>query len=419
MDSSTTARRVIEIRKNIIGPPEPKRLKLRVRKIEDYPHVPRAILDLAEKLGSWMLLGPPLCDELVEFVRHVFNEEEASVARHLRPIWGRSAATVAKDAHRPVGEIEPILLRLADEKRVIASTGPEEKKKYLLIPIIGGIFEMALISQSPETMSEWHRRLAELVEPLFETGYPTAYKHSFPPLVRYLPVHQVLDVHPMALPSDKMEVILDSYETFGVGNCQCRMTMRIHGQDCGKPIFNCTVMGLWAEQGIEKGWLKQVSKKDVLEIKREAETHGMVNWLMNVAAAKGQSSCSCCGCCCHAMRVVSEYNAPGMIAPPHFLPKFDSGKCTSCGKCAKACPMAAIAVDTKAKTLEHLTARCIGCGLCVVACDSRKAVTLEPVPAYQLPYRSWFSLLFHGIPGMVKESWKSWKGNRWQEKDEV
>jgi Pyruvate/2-oxoacid:ferredoxin oxidoreductase delta subunit len=270
------------------------------------------------------------------------------------------------------------------------------------------------MAHTPETMTDWHRRLAELFERLHHTGYALAYKGSFPPAVRFLPVHQAIDIHPMALPTDKLEVILDQYDLFAVGNCQCRMTMEIHGQGCGKPIFNCTVMGQWAKMGVETGWLTQVSRKDVLEIKREAESHGMVNWMMNVASTKGQSSCSCCGCCCHAMRSVNEFNAPGMIAPPHFLPRFDSQKCTSCGKCAKKCPMGAITVDTEAKTLKHEVVRCIGCGLCLLACDAKKAIALEPVPDYKMPYRSWFSLLVHGIPGMVKESWKSWRGTRWQ-----
>jgi Pyruvate/2-oxoacid:ferredoxin oxidoreductase delta subunit len=418
MESASTARRVIEIQKNILGPREPKKRTVRERKIGDYPHVPRAILEVAEKLTSWTLMGPPICDELIAFVEHVFTEEEAAVARHLRPLFGKSAAAIAKAAHRPVEEVEPILRLLAFEKHVIAAVGPDDKLKYNLIPILGGIFEFALIGQTPETMTPWHRRLAELFEPLFDTGYPIAYSDSLPALVRFLPVHQVLDVHPMALPSDKMEVILDRYDTFAVGNCQCRMTMQIHGQGCGKPIRNCTVMGQWAEQGIEKGWLQQVSKKDVLEYKREAETQGMVNWLMNVASTKGQASCSCCGCCCHAMRVVSEYNAPAMFAPPHFLPKFDAAKCSSCGKCAKHCPMGAITIDTQAKTLKHEAPRCIGCGLCAVACDSRKAISLDPVPSYKMPYRSWFSLLILGIPGMVKESWRSWRGTRWQETNE-
>ena len=71
------------------------------------------------------------------------------------------------------------------------------------------------------------------------------------------------------------------------------------------------------------------------------------------------------------MRMVNEFNAPGVMAPPHFLPQFDDAKCTYCGKCAKSCPMGALAIDVRQRTRRHLAARCIGCGLCVVACGDR------------------------------------------------
>jgi Pyruvate/2-oxoacid:ferredoxin oxidoreductase delta subunit len=413
MENAANPRRVIEIGKNILGPPAPKLRKVRETKLSDYPQVPRPLLDLALKLTSWKLMGPPICDELIAFVQHVFTEEEASVARHLRPMAGRTVDKIACDARRGVDEIDPILKRLAFEKCVIGAHGPDENHKYFMLPVVPGIFEFSLIAQTPETMTDWHRRLAELFEALFDTGYSLGYSGSFPPFIRFLPIHQVADIHPMALPSDKLDVIFDHYDTFAVGNCQCRMTMQVKGQGCALPIQNCLSIGEWAKMGIEKGQLKQVSRKDAIEIKREAETLGMVNWLMNVASSKGQASCTCCGCCCHAMRMVNEFNAPGVFAPPHFLPKFDADKCTSCGKCAKMCPMGAISVDLQAKKLRHAIPRCIGCGLCSVACDAKKAIAMEPVPTYKMPYRSWFSLIFHGIPGMVRESWRSWRGTRW------
>ena len=226
--------------------------------------------------------------------------------------------------------------------------------------------------------------------------------------------------------------------------------MQALGQGCGKPLGNCMVMGQWAQRGIEEGLMRQVSKKEALAIKREAEAHGMVNWMMNVRSTKGQCSCSCCGCCCHALRMINEFNAPGSIAPPHFLPRLDASKCTSCGLCAKNCPMGAIVVDTRGEKgtgpicrdgpegashkldpspfprsgpicrdgpegalhkldlspfprYHHLRERCIGCGLCVLACDRQHALTMEPVPDYKLPYRSWYSLLAHFRPGGIDD----------------
>jgi len=60
------------------------------------------------------------------------------------------------------------------------------------------------------------------------------------------------------------------------------------GQGCGKPIQNCMAMGAWAVRAIEDGSFKQVLKKEAIEIKREAESHGMVNWIMNIRSTRGQ-----------------------------------------------------------------------------------------------------------------------------------
>ncbi|MFH1268026.1 MAG: 4Fe-4S binding protein [Planctomycetota bacterium] len=409
MAEGTNARRVIQVNKNIIGPTEPRRKTVRARKAGDYPNVAAPHRDLARKLSSPLLMGPPISDELIAFVEHTFTEEEAGAARHLGVMKGRTAEDVARAEHRPVAEIAPILDRLALEKRAIASEGPPEKRRYRIMPIMPGLFEMVLIGEAPEALSQWHRRFAELFEALFETGYMVDYQDRASPMIRFLPATQALAAHPMALPSDRLEVVLDRFDTFGLGYCQCRMSTPPTGSGCGRPLEVCTVVGQWAEQGIEAGWLRRISKKNVLDVKREAESRGLVTWILNVESAKGQASCSCCGCCCKAMRAVTEFSTPGLAAPPHFMPRFDREACTSCGRCAQDCPIGAITVDTKEKTLTHQPARCIGCGLCELACERDKAIRMEPVPEYRLPYKSWFSMLLRNAPGMLKTSWKVWR----------
>lgn len=409
MSETIQGRRVIQVGKSIIGAAEPRPRTVRPRKPGEYPHVPAVYLDVARKLSSPLLMGPPICDELMAFVQHTFTEEEASVVRRLSPMLARTAEAVARAEHRPVEEIEPILESLATAKRAIGCEGPPEKRRYRLMGVMPGIFEMVLIGESPESMTDWHRRFAELFEALFETGYTLDYQDRATPFVRYLPVGGVLGSHPAALPSDHLEVVLDRYDKFGVGHCQCRMSTPPVGQGCGRPLEVCTPIGVWAEMGIEAGWLREVSKRQLLEIKREAESQGLVTFIMNIESTKGQASCSCCGCCCKAMRMIGEFNAPGVAAPPHFMPRFDAAKCTHCGRCAKACPMGAITVDTDQKTLNHQPARCIGCGLCKLACDRQQAIALEPVPDYRLPYKSWLSLLLRNAPGMIRTSWKVWR----------
>ena len=402
-------RRVIEINEHVIGPPAPRLKTLYPRKLSDYPHVPAVYRDVARRLSSPLMIGPPICDELMAFVQHLFTEEEAGVVRHLSLLTGRGAADLARAERRPLDQIQPILDRLDHEKPVLIRSGPPERRRYRLLPIVPGIFEIMLIRHTPDTLDAWRRRFVELFEALYETGFSLDYQRHPTPSIRYLPVGKAIEAHPMALPSDKLEVVLDQFEVFGIGQCQCRLAMEAVGKGCGKPLGNCTVMGRWAERGINLGFLKRVSKKEALEIKREAESHGLVTWMMNVQSTESQCSCSCCGCCCHALRMVNEFNAPGFIAPPHFLPRLDAALCTHCGECATACPMGAIVVDTRQKTYCHLQQRCIGCGLCVLACDRQRALAMEPVPDYRLPYRSWFSLIAHSAPGALMNSWKVWR----------
>lgn len=407
MEDAPATRRVIQVNKTLIGPVPPKPKTVRPRSLRDYPGVAAAYRAVARIYSSPLLMGPPVCDELIALVQHLFSEEEASVVRHLGLIRRRTAAQVAKAEHRPTDQVEPILHRLAFQRRVIAASGPESGRQYRLLPLIPGVFEMVLITETPETLSAWHRRFVELFEALFDTGYVIDYRRATAPGVRFLPVGRAIEAHPLALPSDKLEVVLDRFNVFGVGNCQCRTSERVVGRGCDGPLENCMVMGRWAERSIEQGLVRPVSKQEALAIKREAESHGMVNWIMNVESTKGQCSCSCCGCCCKAMRTINEFNAPGSIAPPHFLPQLDAARCRHCGRCARRCPMGAITVDLQAKTFAHRVERCIGCGLCALACEPH-ALSMEPVPDYKLPYRSWFSLIAHSAPRLLRTSWQVW-----------
>ncbi len=409
MTDANREKRVIEVGKHVADTPTPRPRALVRKRPSDYPSLSAAHRELARKLSSPLLIGPPICDELMALVEHVFSEEEAAAARHLGLLRGRTARDVARAARRPLEEVEPALQRLAVEKRVIAASGPPLEERYRLLPIVPGMFEMALIGESLESLSPWHRRFIELFETLFETGYSADYQDRPVNMARVLTVGAAIHAHPMALPSDRLEIILDRYDTFGIGECQCRTTAEALGKGCGRPRDNCTVMGEWAERGIADGWLRSASRESVLQVKREAESHGLVTWIMNVEATRGQASCSCCGCCCKAFKMVTDFNVPGVIAPAHFHPRFELADCTWCGKCARVCPMDAIRVDAEEKTHEHDAARCIGCGLCAVACDRAGAVAMEPVPDYRLPYRSWFSMLLGNAPSMARSAWKVWR----------
>jgi len=270
------------------------------------------------------------------------------------------------------------------------------------------------VRTSLDSLTDWHRRFAELFAALYETGYFVDYFERPVGSVRYLPVRQTIEAHPMALPSDRLEEVLDRYKVFALGLCQCRMAEEIVGRGCGRPLENCVGFGGVAERLIRDGRMRRVTMKDVLEIKAEAEAAGLATFIIDIGVGKGTSgaSCSCCGCCCHGLRTISEFNMPGMIAPPHFVPQVNLDKCTYCGQCVKACPMGALVVDAKHKSHRHLLERCIGCGLCAAACDKQRAIHMEPIPKYRKPPEDLLSTLLQVAPNYLRNAWSAWRKHR-------
>jgi ferredoxin len=383
-DRNTAGNRMIIKKNGLIGPIEPRRAKIHEKTMGDYPGVPRAYLEVAENYGP-NLSGPPLCDELIALIQHMFTEDEADVIRHLKPKEAKTAAEIAERAHRPVEEVKTILDVLAREKYIIVSFGRPPATRYSLIPIVPGAFETVLVRTSMDSLTDWHRRFAQLYTQLFDTGFTALNIGKRPPGIRYLPVNETISGHQQAMPFDYFEEYIDRFNHFAVALCQCRMAEELSGRGCDRPKENCATLGKMALSLSKQGRGRLVEKKELLEIKAKAEASGLVTWAMVMEREGSSTSCSCCGCCCGMMRSISEYNMPGRIAPPHFLPKCDPERCSYCGKCALACPMGAITIDTKGKTRSFAVERCIGCGLCVVKCEKEKALSLEAIPDYKPP----------------------------------
>lgn len=367
----------------------------------------RAHKRLMKNFSSVLLIGPPPGDDLLEMMTHLFTNDEADVAQHLAPLIPLTAAQLARRTGRTIADIAPVLDNLANNKRVIMSFGKPER--YTILPLVPGLFESIIVSPDLSTNNRWHKRFAELFEKVFDSAYIKEYiDKSAPALVRYIPNQGALsNTLQSAWPTDMLEELLDPYDTFGIAHCQCRVVTQLAERGCGKPTLNCVSIGPLAKPLIDKGYFRKADKEEVIEAKKIAEQNGCVTWMMNVQNSKeGNISCSCCGCCCHALRSITQFSSPGLISAPRFMPYRDDSACAYCGKCSAVCTMGAWKkVGGAAVYFEPH--RCIGCGLCVTSCPN-KALTLKPVATAKKPETNLNVLSMKALPAFAAISFKAW-----------
>jgi len=294
--------------------------------------------------------------------------------------------------------------RLATRKKVILAAG--DPKKYTILPLVPGTFEMAIITPDLSTLNSWHKHFAELFEPLYESGYWRDYINVRRAPVRYLPVGPVTKTLYQAWPSDVLEEILEPYDLFAVGQCQCRAVMQLVGKGCGKPLENCVAIGPMATPLLSRGMMRKADRQEIIEIKHKAEEKGCVTWMMNEQGSlKGNISCSCCGCCCHGLRTIRDFSAPGMISKPHYMPVKTDDKCTACKVCVNRCPTKAWSMVDDVMMFD--TIRCIGCGLCVSSCKF-DALELKTVDDAKKPEPNYRALMLKMTPSYIKNSMWVW-----------
>jgi electron transport complex protein RnfB len=335
-------------------------------------------------------------DSLLDLVTFVYSEEEAAVVSALGFV-GLPARVVARRLKRPVREVRPILESLAD-RLLIQSLNMKGIPVYSFMPLAPGVFESQMIRSKGEH-GEYYKEFSRLFEAFYDefcTWLKPRLEGKDLRFGRIIPVEKSLERSPgisvMALPTDRYSEMVDRNKSFALVNvCSCRHEAELLGKGCGKPKDVCSAMGWLADLIVEKGMGRRVSKEEFLEAKTRAFEAGLVNLVDNLEDPL--QVCSCCGCCCGALRILGQFNIPTIIAKSHFEATIDTNRCIGCGTCAEVCPMDAIRMQkatprAKKKKASIDPARCIGCGLCVSRCDKQKAVTLRARENYKPPAKS-------------------------------
>lgn len=315
----------------------------------------------------------------IRLLKKLFKKEEAEIALSLKFSWNElepleKIFSRLSDKGYSIEELEGILDNMA-KKGAIMSLKKGDVKTYGIANFMIGMWDYQVNKLKVDFLKDSMKYLYDRY--LREIGkIPT-------PQTRLIPVQQNLDfANEMAI-YDDLEHILQQVEgPFMVANCVCRQGKDLINQPCKmtKRREVCISFGYAAERYIQLGWGKEIDKKEALEILKKNAEEGLIHQINN--AQKPDFICSCCVCCCEAMKILNSLPTPAKFIKSNYYAKINSEPCIGCGVCLDRCQMNAIIPKDEIFTVTKR--RCIGCGNCIDYCPT-DAIQLKKKRSIYVP----------------------------------
>ncbi len=358
-------------------------------------------VELARMFTSVSVMGPPMSEKLVAIISLLFSLEEARLARHLSFMYPKTKEQIARKSGVHPDAVGPMLEEMCRKKIIIAVAN-----RFMLYPLIPGIFEHLLMTIETGAL---HSTFAELMNDLIETGYMRDYFSRPVNAIRSIPVQHPIETKSIIADTDMVSELIDSHQHLGVYHqCPCRTSMHLTGHSCSRSSHQdgCLAFGDFS-LGIEKeGKGRIVSKEEMIDIVAERRAKELVFFTSNVLPSSPTAVCTCCDCCCRALKIHNSFSR-NLVAPPRMVAVVDRSLCNNCGKCVAACNTCAHTCEDKMHKYDR--ALCIGCGNCVASC-SRKAIGMVGNAAYRPPSPTYARLIMNILPPVVltgiKIKWK-------------
>ncbi len=351
-----------------------------------------AYKNLEERI-NWFTQGAPESETLYKILQVLYTEREAKWVSLLpvRPFTLKRAARVWGTTE---AKAEKVLDHLC-EKALLVDSEYHGVRQFVMPPPMAGFIEFALMRTRGDIDQKYLGELyyqymnveEDFVKDLFfatETRLGRVYVQE--PVLSNDKMNHILDY-------ERATHIVEDAEYIGLGLCYCRHKAYHAGHPCeiDAPWDVCLTFDNVARSLAEHGeYARLISKEEAMDVLERSYESNLVQIGENVREHPA-FICNCCGCCCEALQAARKFSPMQPVATTNYLPEISFETCIGCGKCAKVCPILAIAMEEEKQDETAAGAKkqrkrpvidteiCLGCGVCARNCPT-KAIHLERRP---------------------------------------